>query len=148
MQYKRGDTVFIKSLNYDAPVVEINRKTGRIKVLAKNMEVEVPISEVGFMTGKSLPSAAVVRTLQSDETIALEVNLRGLRVDEAMSKLEHFLNHASLAELREVTVVHGIGKGLLSRAVHEHLSEHPLVKSFRSGTIDEGGSGVTIVKLK
>jgi DNA mismatch repair protein MutS2 len=86
--------------------------------------------------------------LQNDETIALEVHLRGLRVDEAMSKLEHFLNHASMADLREVTVVHGIGKGLLSRAVHEHLSEHPLVTSFRSGTIDERGSGVTIVKLK
>jgi DNA mismatch repair protein MutS2 len=71
-----------------------------------------------------------------------------LRVDEAMSKLEHFLNHACLAELREVTIVHGIGKGLLSRAVHEHVSEHPLVKSFRSGTIDEGGSGVTVVILK
>jgi len=143
-----GDTVFIKSLNYDAPVVEINRNTGRIKVLAKNMEVEVPISEVGYMRGKSLPSAGTVRTLQNDETIALEVHLRGLRVDEAMSKLEHFLNHASMADLREVTVVHGIGKGLLSRAVHEHLSEHPLVTSFRSGTIDERGSGVTIVKLK
>ena len=143
-----GDIVFIKSLNYDAPVVEINRNTGRIKVLAKNMEVEVPISEVGFMRGKSVPSAGTVRTLQNDETIALEVHLRGLRVDEAMSKLEHFLNHASMAELCEVTVFHGIGKGLLSRAVHEHLSEHPLVKSFRSGTIDERGSGVTIVKLE
>jgi len=108
----------------------------------------VPISEVGFMTGKSLPSAAVIRTLQSDEAIALEVKLRGLRVDEALSKLEHFLNHASISELREVTVVHGVGKGLLSRAVHEHLTEHPLVRSFRSGAIDEGGSGVTVVILK
>jgi len=47
-----------------------------------------------------------------------------------------------------VTVIHGIGKRLLLKAVHEHLDKHPLVKNFRSGTQDEGGQGITIVTLK
>jgi len=48
----------------------------------------------------------------------------------------------------EVAIVHGIGTGILSKAVREHLSEHPLIKSFRGGTQAEGGGGVTIVNLK
>ncbi len=71
-----------------------------------------------------------------------------MRVDEALSGLEQFLNHASLAELQEVTVIHGIGKGLLMKAVHEHLDKHPLVKSFRKGTQEEGGNAITIVRMQ
>jgi len=71
-----------------------------------------------------------------------------MRVDEASSKLERFLNDASLSELRAVIVVHGIGKGILMRTVHEHLDNHPLVQSYRKGTTEEGGNGVTIVAMK
>jgi DNA mismatch repair protein MutS2 len=69
-------------------------------------------------------------------------------VDEALSRLEKFLNHAALAELHEIIIIHGIGKGLLMKAIHEHLNGHPLIKSFRSGTLEEGGSGVTVIILK
>jgi DNA mismatch repair protein MutS2 len=71
-----------------------------------------------------------------------------LRVDEALSSLEPFLNHASIENLGEVTIIHGIGTGALLRAVRNYLKGHPLVKDFRKGELSEGGNGVTIVKLK
>jgi len=147
-EIKTGDVVFVKSLGYDASVREINRKNNRLKIMARSMEIEVPLADIGFMRGKSLPvKKGTVQTSQDEDRVSSKINLVGLRVDEALSRLEYFLNHASLAELREVTIIHGIGKGLLMKAVREHLNSHPLVKNFRSGTQEEGGNGVTVLTL-
>jgi len=64
-----------------------------------------------------------------------------MRVDEALSRLEPFLNHAALAGFQEVTIVHGVGAGILQRAVREHLEGHPLVKTFRTGTNQRAAPG-------
>ena len=147
-EIKNGDVIFVRSLGYDAPVIEVNRKNNRLKVMAGNMEFEVPLSDIGFKRGKSVPlEKGIIQTEKIEETVSTKINLVGLRVDEALSGLEHFLNHAALAELREATIIHGIGKGLLMKAIHEHLKDHPLVKHYRSGTQAEGGNGVTVVKL-
>lgn len=148
-EIKKGDLVYVRSLGYDALVIEVNRNNNRLKIAAKNMEIEVPFSDIRFKSGKPTPVTGVSsRPDKIEETVSSRINLVGSRVDEALSKLEHFLNHAALAELQEVTVIHGIGKGLLMRAIHEHLNQHPLVKHFRSGTMEEGGTGVTVVKMK
>ena len=145
---KKGDSVFISSLGYDAVVIEVNLKSNRVKVMANTMEIEVPVSDMRFQRGKSKPVTKTTRHLDKpDETVSLRLNLIGLRVDEALSQLERFLNHASLADLPEVTIIHGIGKGLLSKAIHDHLTGHPLVKRFRFATQEEGGSAITIVKM-
>jgi DNA mismatch repair protein MutS2 len=113
------------------------------------MEIEVPVSDARLRRGKSLPaSKGAMQTGKTDEAVPSRINLIGLRVDEAISRLEQFLNHAAMAELREVTVIHGIGKGLLSKAVREHLTGHPLIKKFRQGTQEEGGLAVTVVTMR
>ena len=76
-----------------------------------------------------------------------EVHLRRLTVDDAMLKLDQFLNDSFASGLRQVRVVHGKGTGSLRQAVHEHLARHPLVKSYRLGRYGEGGYGVTVVDL-
>ena len=112
------------------------------------MEIEIPVSDIGFKTGKSAEvKPEAVHIDRPDEIASSRINLVGSRVDEALSKLEPFLNHASLAGLSEVTIIHGFGTGILSRAVREHLTGHPLVKHFRSGEQSEGGAGVTVVTL-
>jgi len=145
---QKGDVVFVKSLGYDASVIDVNYKTNRLRVLAKSMEIEVPVTDIYFKRGKSLPLTKTTSTEKTEETVSSRINLIGLRVDEALSRLEHFLNHASMAELREVTIIHGVGKGLLMKAIHDHLNEHPLIKNFRSGTPEEGSVGVTVVMMK
>jgi len=78
---------------------------------------------------------------------ASRLNLIGRRVEEALGQLEPFLNQAALGGLREVVIVHGFGEGILSKAVRDHLKNHPLINSFRSGTASEGGAGATIALL-
>ena len=76
-----------------------------------------------------------------------EVHLRRLTVDEALPKLDQYLNDAFMAGLCQVKVIHGKGTGTLRQVVHEQLRKHPLVKSYRLGDYGEGGAGVTIVEL-
>ena len=76
-----------------------------------------------------------------------ELRIRRMTIDEAMPKLDHYLNVAFMAGLPWVRIVHGKGTGVLRRTVHRTLAGHPLVKSFRLGDWGEGGAGVTIVEL-
>lgn len=84
----------------------------------------------------------------SAETTPGEIHLRRLTVDDALFKLDKYLNDAFMAGLPQVRVVHGKGTGTLRHAVRAQLAKHPLVKSHRSGEYGEGGSGVTIVVIQ
>ena len=149
VEIKEGDTVFIGSIGYDATVIKIDRRQNRLRVKAGGRVIEVPASDIGAKRGRS--PEAVVSLPKIDETkegTPSVLNIVGLRVDEALSKLEPFLNHASLADLTEVTIIHGIGTGALLKAVREFLATHPLVEQYRGGEQGEGGNGVTVVTMK
>ncbi len=79
--------------------------------------------------------------------VTSEVRLRQLTVDEALPKLDKYLNDAFMAGLYQIRVIHGKGTGRLRQVVREQLAKHPLVKSYRPGEYGEGGTGVTIVEL-
>ena len=76
-----------------------------------------------------------------------ELHLRRLIVDEALLKLDKYLNDAFMAGLYQIKVVHGKGTGTLCQVVREQLTKHPLVKSYRPGGYGEGGNGVTMAEL-
>lgn len=76
-----------------------------------------------------------------------ELHLRHLTVDEALFRLDRYLNDAFMADLPSVRIVHGKGTGTLRQVVHNLLDKHPLVKSYRLGGYGEGDYGVTIVEM-
>jgi DNA mismatch repair protein MutS2 len=113
------------------------------------MEIEVPLSDVSPQQGRAPEKGPFDnRFNETEKNIHTTLNIIGLRVDEAISDVERFLNHAALADLQEVTIIHGIGTGALMRAVHHHLDGHPLVRKYRSSNQVEGGRGVTIVTMR
>jgi DNA mismatch repair protein MutS2 len=144
-----GDTVFLKSFGYDGTVAAIMARANRLKVIAGSKEILVPVSEIRIKKGKELTEKTrkIPEPAAPDEMAPSRINLVGMRVDEALSRLEPFLNHASLAGFQEVTIIHGVGAGILKRAVREHLEGHPLVKRFRSGEPAEGGAGITVATM-
>lgn len=148
-EIKVGDVVFVKSIGYDAEVLTIDRKHNHVRVKVGSKDIEVPVSDLSHSKKRYPEKEIYGYTVQrEEEIIPFQLNIVGLRVDEAMSRLEPFLNHASIADINEVTIIHGVGTGALLKAVRSYLKEHPLVKEFRKGELSEGGNGVTIVKMK
>jgi DNA mismatch repair protein MutS2 len=86
--------------------------------------------------------------LQPREGTLTELNVIGATVDEATSRLERFLDEATVSGLRELRIVHGHGTGQRRRAVAAYLRQHPLVERFELAPENQGGGGATIVYLK
>jgi DNA mismatch repair protein MutS2 len=81
------------------------------------------------------------------KTVDTELMIRHLTVEDALYKLDKYINDAFMAHLPMVRIIHGKGEGKLRRAVHEVLSRHSLVKSFHLADYGDGDYGVTIVEL-
>jgi len=80
--------------------------------------------------------------------MANTIQLRRLTADEALLRLDKYLDDAFMAGLYKVSVIHGKGTGTLRQAICDRLlNHHPLVKSYRPGDYGEGGVGVTVVEL-
>jgi DNA mismatch repair protein MutS2 len=146
-EIKVGDTVFVRPLGVDARVIEKNAALGQLRISLGNRKILLPISDIGYSKGKTGRKILEITTPSPDTDLNTTLNIVGMRVDEALSALEPFLNQASLSGLQEIKVIHGIGKMILKKAVHEHLKGHPLIKSFSSAPHTEGGEGVTIIRL-
>jgi DNA mismatch repair protein MutS2 len=150
-EVRKGQYVFINSLRTHGIILAVNEKTGRCSVMVNEKEVMIPLSGLS----ESAPDAGkksdrdVLQFAPTivDDNISDEINVVGQRVDPALSRIERYLNDASLAGLRQVKIIHGIGTGILSGAVHDFLKGHPLVENFRKGYVEEGSAGVTIVTL-
>lgn len=143
---REGDLVFVRSAGEDLKVLRVYPYRGTLRVKVRNMEVEVPIEDISPPKGSKVVSEEGV-SINIDERIERELNIIGSRIDEGIQRLESFLNHAFLSGIREVRIIHGTGKGLLLRAVREHLKGHGLIEGFGPADRNQGGEGVTVVKL-
>jgi DNA mismatch repair protein MutS2 len=86
--------------------------------------------------------------LQPRETTAVDLNVIGCTVDEALARAERFLDESLLTDQRTIRVIHGYGTGQLKRALAGFLQQHPLVAKVATAPPDQGGGGVTVVELK
>ena len=78
----------------------------------------------------------------------MSINLQGKNLEDAIMDMDKYLDDAYIAGLKEVTVIHGRGEGILKEGLRKVLRKHKLAASYRKGKYDEGGDGVTIVTLK
>ncbi len=149
---KVGDPVHIRLLRCDGVVLAVDERSGKTRVRAGRMELEVPLAELAKPQSKgdgrkSKPPAGTWRST-IEESEQRELKLIGMRVEEALAELEPFISHAAAAGLQEVRIIHGMGTGRLRDAVREELGRHPLVEGFRPGEPHEGRDGATVVTLR
>lgn len=145
---QEGDYVFVKSVDRDAVVISKNLKLNQIRIKIDGKDVIVPIDDVTLSKKKGQKDEDLGVEFKEEQEINTILNIIGRRVDEALSQLEPFLNRASLAGLSEVRVIHGVGKMILHKAIRQYLTGHPLVRSFQSAPLSEGGEGVTVISLR
>jgi len=147
-----GDGVFINSLGQRATVIDT--KGNEVRVNMGLMEMKVKIADLSLEEGGGdvkrkieTPKATSVKS-QKSLSISPRLDLRGQMVEEALEKLNKYLDDAYLAAMGKVEIIHGKGTGALRAAVTSHLRGHPHVKSHRLGEFGEGDSGITIAEIK
>jgi DNA mismatch repair protein MutS2 len=146
--FKKGDNVEIISLNQTGEIEEM-LGDDKAKVKIGNLFTSVEIRQLRKLEKQSLRKKAQAKYLYSEsENVNRELHLRGFTADEAMDRLEKFLDQAIIAGLNQVYVIHGKGTGALRRTLTVYLKNHKEVASIRLGDFNEGGAGVTVVKLK
>ena len=141
-----GHTVWIRGLNTTGEVMSLEGDTAEVQVGSFGVRVQCSELERRAPPESSAPESTVVQ-VGSQPAPSVELDLRGQRVEEALPRVDKYLDDAFLAGMPLVRIVHGKGTGALRQAVREQLRAHPLVKSHRSGVRGEGGSGVTVAYL-
>lgn len=146
----KGDEVYIPRLHKNAVILDIVSKN-EVLVQAGIMKVTMDISELRAVeNSKEEASYAYQSHLKAAKakTVKSEINLLGLTADEAQEELGKFLDDATLANLQEVKIIHGLGTGVLKKTVADFLKKDRRVAEQRLGGYYEGGAGVTIATLK
>ncbi|TMC92515.1 MAG: endonuclease MutS2 [Chloroflexi bacterium] len=150
---KIGDTVRVLSFGQNAELLGLSADRSEADVQMGPLRIRVNVDNLERL-GKRRPAAGeraapsvVLPRYEDRPEVAMQLDMRGWRVDAALEELETYLNDAAMSGMSSVRIVHGKGTGALRAAVREHLAHHPLVKSYTSAPPQEGGDGVTIVKL-
>lgn len=148
IRFMKGDPVRIAALNKEG-VIEDLVGEDRAKVRIGNVRTIVELRGLRRIDQPTKEfELKPVSSVHPDEQISPEIHLRGMTGEEAQDALDRYLDRAIVAGLSQVYVVHGKGTGALRRTLTEYLKKHRDVDSIRLGDWNEGGAGVTIVKLK
>jgi DNA mismatch repair protein MutS2 len=150
-----GDTVKLKSIGR-AGVVSRRLDDNHFEVEVGAMKMRIARDDIAEVLGRAADSpvnAARARgisvALESEnQNVASEINVIGRTVDDATREVEKFVDHAFLAGLARVRVVHGSGMGILRKALRQYLRQHPHVASVTEPPQQEGGAGATVVELR
>ncbi|MEG1583597.1 MAG: Smr/MutS family protein, partial [Anaerovorax sp.] len=154
-QLKIGDRVKILSLGQKGEVNSLPDDRNEVQVQVGSLKMNVKVDNLMMIQGgqvKTQPkkSGSKYGNLYRSkaQTISISINVRGQILDDAIMDVDKYLDDAYMAGLEEVTIIHGRGEGILREGIHSMLKNHKHVTQFRKGVYNEGGDGVTIVKLK
>ena len=142
-----GSRVVVGGLGLEGTVIELRGKEAEVDVRGKRMRARVrDLRAIGGTPASTRVNINV--DLQPREGSLSELNVIGQTVDEAIARLEKFLDESTLTDQRTIRIVHGHGTGQLRRAIAAFLKNHPLVAHYELAPQKEGGGGATIVELK
>ncbi|MBN2046155.1 MAG: endonuclease MutS2 [Anaerolineales bacterium] len=144
-----GDKVKLRTLGQEGVVSSLGEEQAEIMV--GNLRVRVDLYDLELIGGQvqEKPRVEIATEAANFRTPSpgVELPLRGLTVDEALERLDHYLDRAYISGLPYARLVHGKGTGKLRDAVRKAVKNHPYVDRFEPGSRNEGGDGVTIVHL-
>lgn len=144
------DAVWVKSLGAKGIIVKIS-KTGKVNVNVNGMLIFCRKSDLfqlpdGVKIDKK--KRAVVRFPYVDDKFGMDLDVHGLNFDEARPRINKYIDNALLLDLEQVRIVHGKGTGLLRQKIHQYFRSDKRIKEISYAPMNEGGTGVTIVKIK
>ncbi len=141
-----GSRVTVGALGLEGVVIDVHGKHAEVDVRGKRLRAA--LRDLRVTSGAPAASVRVTVDLQPRQGSLSELNVIGATVDEAVARLEKFLDQSMVSDVRELRIVHGHGTGQLRRGIAAFLKEHPLVERFETAPENQGGGGATIVVLK
>jgi DNA mismatch repair protein MutS2 len=150
---KVGERVKILSLRSPGIVTSVEEPLNQIEVMTAKAKVKTSLSDVvRMMKGEEEKEVEVLKVQPLSEKDAEEIpsqlNVIGLTVEDALPKVDKFIDQALLRGLEKVQIIHGVGSGRLRDAIGKYLHEHQGVKGFAPGESMRGGRGITVVELR
>jgi DNA mismatch repair protein MutS2 len=145
-----GDRVKILTLDREGIVDSI--RDGAYVVMVGSLRYRA--AENDLIKANSTHDSASPRSLNKflidtvDKVIPSELMVIGLTADDAIDRVDKFLDQAFLAEMENIRIIHGHGKGILRKAIANFLTNHPQVDRFALAPPEQGGAGATLVTLK
>nr|WP_245250538.1 endonuclease MutS2 [Youngiibacter multivorans] len=144
-----GKEVLLATLNQRVTVLTRPDRDGNVQVQAGIMKMNVNSSDL--LESKETKEQKQIRKREvrlNLKAVSTSCDVRGLDSGEATYRVDMYLDEASLGGLNEVTIIHGMGTGVLKEEIGKMLRNHPHVRKSRPGEYGEGGQGVTIVTLR
>lgn len=147
-EFKPGDEVKVLTFDQKGHLLErVSNKEWQVQIGILKMKVKE--SDMEFINAPKPVETKHVTTVKGrDFHVSLELDLRGERYEDALMRVEKYVDDALLAGYPRVSIIHGKGTGALRQGVQEYLKNHRSVKKIRFGDAGEGGTGVTIAELK
>jgi DNA mismatch repair protein MutS2 len=148
VSFKPGDEVKVLTFGQKGHVVNKASDTEYV-VQIGIMKMTVKSDQLQLLEAKTPTPTRAVSTVKGREShVKTELDLRGERYEEALSRVDKYIDEALLAGYHQVSIIHGKGTGALRNGVQTFLKKHSSVSNFRYGAASEGGLGVTVVELK
>jgi DNA mismatch repair protein MutS2 len=146
--FKPGDEVKVLTFNQNGGLLEkVSADEWQVQIGILKMKVkEKDMEYIGAPKQVETKPMTIVRGRESN--VKLELDLRGERYEDALLRVEKYIDDALLSGYHQVSIIHGKGTGALRQGVQEYLRNHRSVKKIRFGEAGEGGSGVTVVEFK
>jgi DNA mismatch repair protein MutS2 len=149
---KLGDRVKVLSLGQNGEIITLPDDRGELVVQVGMIKARVNVDDLKLIpTGKRPKKAKAgygAMYKAKAQTVSPSLQVIGQNLDEALDNVNKYIDDAFMAGLPEVTIVHGRGEGILMKGIREELGHNKHVDKYRKGNYNEGGDGVTLVKLK
>jgi DNA mismatch repair protein MutS2 len=150
---KVGDQVLVADVPTPGKVLavfpdeRVEVEVGRLKMRVGLDQVKV-LSPAATSTRAAAPRGAPASVASRPAAVPVEINVIGTTAEEACEQVDKFLDRAFLDGRFRIRIIHGFGKGILRKALHDLFSGHPHVEKFYAASQHEGAGGATIVELK
>lgn len=141
-----GEAVKVLSLEKEAMVLKADDSKQTALVQIGIMKMNLPYQDLLGITDPKREAYRIQRVL-APKRVPMEIDLRGMTVDEALDALEKYLDDAILSRYPSVRIIHGMGTGALRKGIWEYLKGQKGVRNFRYGDASEGSIGATVVEL-
>lgn len=148
-EIKEKSYVYVEGYNCFGQVIKIN-KNDKYDVQIGNVKITVNKSALKLSKKQNCDKITTKSSVvvQVKKNVKMSLDLRGERYEDALIKLEKYIDDAIYAGLQQVSIIHGFGTGVLREMVQNYLKTNKNVESYRYGGNNEGGQGATIVTLK